>query len=104
MNYGVGRAVHFMSRQLILCIFVLVVSDAFQCQEKTPQVTEQVEVTADAVRVIVSKYEIKAGDLFEFTIMLDRAPNFVGGSVQYAVAGPERVRAVNNCSPTSASP
>jgi hypothetical protein len=65
------------------------------------QATESVEVTASSVELVVPRHEVKAGDLFEFTIKLDRAPNFSGGSVQYVITGPEHVRAVNNCTPFS---
>lgn len=83
-------------RSALICVFLLV--SVTHC---TGQVTESVEVTAESVQLIVETAEVKAGDPFEFTIKLDRAPNFSGGSVQYVVTGPEHVRAVNNCNPIS---
>jgi hypothetical protein len=95
----------YMSPRLTVCLFWFVTTLSTQCQQKpTGTVTEQVEVTAENVQLIVERDEIKAGDVFEFTVTLDRAPNFSGGLVQYDVAGPQHVKAVGNCTPTLGKP
>jgi hypothetical protein len=52
------------------------------------QATESVEVTASNVEIVIAGSEVKAGDLFSFTLKLDKAPNFSGGQVQYVIVGP----------------
>lgn len=90
----------FASRSILIPL--LLATNVAVCQKQSPPPsTETVEVTA-TVPIVVSvlQDEITAGDTFTFTVTLDKPPNFSGGFVQYAVAGPSHVKAINNCSTT----
>jgi hypothetical protein len=83
-------ALKHLAASLVLCA-ASANTLAQQNQRVSPQ---EHTTTSDSVDATVNSIQgdIKAGEVFKFTVTLDKAPNFAGGGVGYVAVGPGGVR------------
>ena len=76
--------------------FLCVLGASLLAQQSQTATLQEKLTTSDSVQATVTQVsgDIRAGEMFEFTVKLDPAPNFAGGGVAYVVVGPTQATAL----------
>ena len=87
--------------------FLCVLGASLLAQQSQTATLQEKLTTSDSVQATVTQVsgDIRAGEMFEFTVKLDPAPNFAGGGVASVVVGPNPSDSIaTGCEETQESP
>jgi hypothetical protein len=79
-----------MAKHLALWVIVCVAGEGLAAQHSQKETLQEHLSTSDSVEATVNSIQgdIKAGEVFKFTVTLDKAPNFAEGGVGFVAVGP----------------